>query len=221
MSNTIHDMGGMHGFGPVEPEPNEPVFHAPWEGRVHALQRVLGAADLWSIDGGRASLETLAPQIYLASTYYQRWFLGLEKRVLGFGLVGEDELAAGHSLHSAKPLPRPGLTAADAAKPPIRGHFERPAAAPARFKPGDRVRTVNINPATHTRLPRYARDKDGVVEAIRGCHVYPDSAALDVHDENPQWLYTVVFAGQELWGPKSDPSIKVSIEAFEPYLLPA
>jgi nitrile hydratase len=213
-------MGGMHGFGPVEPEPNEPVFHAPWEGRVHALQRAVGVCDLWSIDGGRASLETLPPLLYLASTYYQRWFLGLEKRVVAYGLVGADELAAGHSLHDPKPLPRK-MTAADAAKPPIRGNFERPATTPAKFKPGDKVRTVNINPTTHTRLPRYARGKEGVVETIRGCHVYPDSAALDVHNENPQWLYTVVFTGKELWGPDADPAINVSIEAFEPYLLPA
>jgi nitrile hydratase subunit beta len=219
MSNTIHDMGGMHGFGKVEPEPNEPVFHAAWEGRVHALQRAVGAADLWTIDGGRASLETLPPQLYLASTYYQRWFLGLEKRVVAFGLVGADELATGHSLHPPAPMPRK-MTAADAAKPPIRGNFERPASAPPKYKPGDRVRTVNINPATHTRLPRYARDKEGIVETIRGCHVYPDTAALDVHNENPQWLYTVVFTGRELWGPDADPAIKVSIEAFEPYLLP-
>jgi nitrile hydratase beta subunit len=220
MSNTIHDMGGMHGFGQVEPEANEPVFHAPWEGRVHALQRAIGAAGLWTIDGGRASLETLQPATYLASTYYQRWFLGLEKRLLVHGLVAPDELTAGHSLHQPKPLART-ITAADAAKPPIRGNFERPATAPARFKPGDKVRTVNINPATHTRLPRYARGKEGMVEAIRGCHVYPDTAALNVHDENPQWLYTVVFTGKELWGPDADPAIKVSIEAFEPYLLPA
>ena len=220
MSNTIHDMGGMHGFGAVEPEPNEPVFHAPWEGRVHALQRAVGAAGLWSIDGGRASLETLPPLLYLASTYYQRWFLGLEKRVVAHGLVGEDELAAGHSRHPAKPLARK-VTIADAQKPPMRGNFERPTNSSAKFTVGDRVRTRNMNPTTHTRLPRYARGKEGVVEAIRGCHVYPDTAALDVHNENPQWLYTIVFTGKELWGDAADPSIKVSIEAFEPYLLPA
>ena len=220
MSNTVHDMGGMHGFGQVEPEPNEPVFHAAWEGRVHALQRAVGAAGLWSIDGGRASLETLPPAIYLASTYYQRWFLGLERRVVRYGLVGADELEAGHSLRAGKPLASKVTTDA-AAKPPVRGNFERPSSAPARFKPGDRVRTREMNPATHTRLPRYARDKEGVVEAIRGCHVYPDTAALDVHNENPQWLYTVVFTGKELWGEEADPAIKVSIEAFEPYLLPA
>jgi nitrile hydratase len=220
MSNTIHDMGGMHGFGPVEVEPNEPPFHEPWEGRVLAMQRATGYMRLWSIDGGRASLETLPPIAYLQSSYYQRWFLGLEKRVVAHGLVGEDELAAGHSLHTAKPAPRT-LTPADVPGTQTRGNFERPSAAPAKFKPGDRVRTVNISPTTHTRLPRYARDKEGIVEAIRGCHVYPDTAALDVHNENPQWLYAVVFTGKELWGDNADPSIKVSIEAFEPYLLPA
>ncbi len=101
-----------------------------------------------------------------------------------------------------------------------RGNFERPAPAPARFKQGDRVRTRNINPETHTRLPRYARGKLGTVEAIRGCHVYPDTAALGDH-EHAEWLYTVVFSARELWGEAADPTVKVSIEAFEPYLDPA
>jgi nitrile hydratase beta subunit len=220
MSNTIHDMGGMHGFGPVEVEANEPPFHEAWEGRVLAMQRATGYMGLWSIDGGRASLETLPPITYLQSSYYQRWFLGLEKRVVAHGLVGEDELASGHSLHATRPVRR-SLKPADVPRTQTRGNYERPSTTPAKFKPGDRVRTANISPTTHTRLPRYARDKEGVVEAIRGCHVYPDSAALDVHNENPQWLYTVVFTGKELWGEDADPAIKVSIEAFEPYLSPA
>jgi len=219
MSNTIHDMGGMHGFGPVEPEPNEPVFHASWEGRVHALQRAVGyAAELWTIDGGRASLEALPPQTYLAASYYERWFLGLEHRVVEHGLVGADELAAGHSLRPGAALKRK-LTAADVPKTMTRGQFERPSSAVPRFKPGERVRTKNLNPPTHTRLPRYARGKEGIVEAVRGCHVFPDTAAIGAGDD-PQWLYTVVFTGRELWGAEADPAIKVSIEAFEPYLLP-
>jgi nitrile hydratase len=219
MSNTIHDMGGMHGFGPVEAEQNEPPFHEPWEGRVLAMQRAMGFTGLWTIDGGRASMEVLPPITYLAASYYQRWFLGLERRVLAHGLVSADELAAGHSLHDPKKLPRT-LAVADVPKTATRGNYERPASGPARFKVGDQVRTRNFSPVTHTRLPRYARDKQGVVEAIRGCHVYPDTAAIGQGDQ-PQWLYTVVFAGKELWGDDADPAIKVSIEAFEPYLLPA
>ncbi|HYQ07915.1 MAG TPA: SH3-like domain-containing protein, partial [Xanthobacteraceae bacterium] len=101
-----------------------------------------------------------------------------------------------------------------------RGSFARPAQKPAKFKPGDRVRTKNIHPTTHTRLPRYARDKVGVVEALRGCHVFPDTVAIG-KGEDPQWLYTVLFDGRELWGESAEPSLKVSIEAFEPYLEPA
>ena len=101
-----------------------------------------------------------------------------------------------------------------------RSSFFRQQQAPARFKPGDRVRTVNINPQTHTRLPRYARDKVGTVERIHGCHAYPDSVATERGDD-PQWLYTVVFDGREIWGPDADPTLKISIDAFEPYLEPA
>lgn len=219
MSNTIHDMGGMHGFGPVEPEPNEPVFHAEWEGRVLAMQRAMGYTRLWTIDGGRASLETLPPLDYLRSSYYRRWFLGLEKRLIAHGLVGEDEIKAGKSLRPGRGLNRK-LTLDDVPNTTKRGNFERPAPTPARFRAGDRVRTGNINPETHTRLPRYARGKLGLVEAVRGCHVYPDTAAIGAGD-NPQWVYTVVFSGRELWGEEADPSINVSIEAFEPYLEPA
>jgi nitrile hydratase len=98
--------------------------------------------------------------------------------------------------------------------------YDRPPPGPARFKPGDRVRTRNLNPLTHTRLPRYALDKTGTIEAIRGCHVFPDSAAIGAGD-NPQWLYTVVFSARVLWGEDADPTVSVSIEAFEPYLLAA
>ena len=218
MTNSIHDMGGMHGFGPVEPEPDEPVFHADWEKRVLAMQRAMGATGLWTIDGGRASLENLPPLDYLASSYYRRWFLGLERRVVAHGLVGQDEIAAGKSLRPGIRLNRK-MTLEDA-KVSRYANFARPAPAPARFKVGDKVRTRNLHPETHTRLPRYARGKLGTIEAVRGCHIYPDSAAVGAGD-NPQWLYAVVFPARELWGEEADPAITLSIEAFEPYLEPA
>jgi nitrile hydratase subunit beta len=219
MTNSIHDMGGMHGFGRVEPEPDEPPFHARWEGRVHALQRAMGYAGLGTIDAGRASLEALPPLDYLASSYYRRWLLGLENRLLRHGLVGADELAAQRSLRPGAALPR-RLAAGDVERTMTRGEFARPTNIPARFAVGHRVRTRVLNPVTHTRLPRYARGKTGVVAAVRGCHVFPDTAALGA-GENPQWLYTVVFSARELWGDDADPAVKVSIEAFEPYLDPA
>jgi len=215
----VHDMGGMHGFGKVEPEANEPVFHAPWEGRTYAINRALGYTGIWTIDETRAGIENLPPEVYLGSSYYRKWELRLEKLLVEKGLAGADELAAGHALRPGKALKRT-MKAADVANALSRGSFARPAQGPARFKAGDKVRTKNIHPATHTRLPRYARGKTGVVEAIRGCHVYPDTVAIG-QGENPQWLYTVLFDGRELWGEASDHSLKVSIEAFEPYLEPA
>lgn len=216
--NSVHDMGGMHGFGPVEPEANEPVFHAAWEGRVLAMQRAMGYVGLWTIDMSRASLEALPPALYLSVSYYEKWFLGLAQRVVQHGLVGSDEIVAGHALR-AGPAVKRKLTPAELGKVMTRGDYVRAPAKPAGFRTGDRVRTKNINPVTHTRLPRYARDKIGTVEAVRGCHVFPDSVAIGA-GEQPQWLYTVVFAGRELWGEAADPTLTVSIEAFEPYLEP-
>ncbi|MGA9321307.1 MAG: nitrile hydratase subunit beta [Xanthobacteraceae bacterium] len=212
----IHDMGGMHGFGKVEPEENEPVFHAAWEGRCLALNRAMGAIGAWTIDEGRAGIEQLPPDVYLSSSYYGKWALRLENMVVAHGLAGADELAAGHALHAAKQMKRK-LTVADVTRTLTRGSFGREAPSPARFKAGDRVRTKNIHPATHTRLPRYARGRLGEIEAIRGCHVFPDSTAIG-GDEDPQWLYTVRFGARELFGESADPTLTVSIEAFEPYL---
>jgi nitrile hydratase len=215
----IHDMGGMDGFGKVEPEPNEPPFHAAWEGRVLAMQRAMGYAGAWHIDQSRFAQERLPPQVYLGASYYQRWELAMEKNVVERGYVGADELAAGHALRAGKPLKRK-LTPDVVKQGMTRGSFYRQSQAPARFKPGDRVRTKNIHPATHTRLPRYARDKLGTVQLVHGCHAFPDAVAIDKGDD-PQWLYTVVFEGSELWGPDADPTVQVSIDAFEPYLEPA
>lgn len=217
--NGVHDMGGMDGFGKVRPEPNEPPFHATWEGRVLAMQRAMGYVGAWHIDDTRFAQETLPPQVYLAASYYWRWTLAMEHNLLKRGYVTVEELAAGHALRPAKPV-KDKLTRDVVQQGLARNSFFRPQQSSARFKPGDRVRTRNFHPQTHTRLPRYARDKLGVVELNHGCHAYPDSVATGRGDD-PQWLYTVVFDGREIWGPESDPTLTVSIDAFEPYLEPA
>jgi nitrile hydratase len=217
--NGVHDMGGMHGFGKVEPEQDEPPFHADWEGRVLAMQRVMAYTGAWNIDMSRSAQERLPARVYLSAPYYHRWALGIETNALEKGLIDPDELAAGHALRPGKPVKRT-MTKDTVAAAFNRGSFSRPATTAPRFKPGDRVRTRNMNPVGHTRLPRYARGRSGVVEAVRGCHVYPDAVTAG-RGEDPQWLYTVVFTSQELWGSEADPTLTVSIEAFEPYLEPA
>jgi len=218
--NGVHDMGGMDGFGKVEAEPNEPMFHERWEGRVLAMVRALGAAGAFNIDTSRFYRESLRPEVYLTSCYYRKWLFGLEDMLVAKGYVAAAEVAEGHAQEPAKALKRGKFTVDDVERVMTRGKFGRDAQAPAKFKAGDRVRARNMHPATHTRLPRYTRGRVGVVERNLGCNVYPDSAAMEA-GENPQWLYTVVFDGTELWGPDADPTTKVSIDAFEPYLEPA
>src|SRR3954471_6809105 len=134
--NGVHDMGGMDGFGKVEPEPNEPVFHEEWESRVLAVVRAMGAAGAFNIDTSRFYRETIPPHIYLSSSYYKKWFLGLEEMLIEKGYLSREEVAAGHAVQPAKPL-RPGkLKRDDVERTMVRGKFARPAAAPPKFKIG-------------------------------------------------------------------------------------
>ena len=213
----IHDMGGMDGFGSVHPETNEPVFHAPWEGRVLAINRAIGALGAWNIDMGRYGIELLAPDVYLANSYYARWFLRLERMLVEHGLVESDEIATGRAVSVGKKSDRGTLGVDDVGPSLQRGAFGRPATAAARFRIGERVRARNIHPVSHTRLPRYVRGHVGLIERVHGAHVFPDSVVLG-KGEDPQWLYTVCFDGKDLWGADADPTVKVSVDAFEPYL---
>ena len=218
--NGGQDLGGMMGFGPVRPEPDEPWFHAEWEKRALGLTLAMGATGSWNIDMSRAARESLHPADYLSSSYYEIWTKGLEKLLLGRGLVTEDELKAGRALSPPKPVARV-LRAESVPAVLAKGSpADRPAEEPARFAVGDRVTTRVMHPVGHTRLPRYARGKRGVVERVHGAHVLPDAAAAG-EGERPQWLYTVRFSGTELWGADADPSLAVSIDAWESYLEPA
>jgi nitrile hydratase len=215
--NGVHDMGGAHGFGPVEPEPDEPVFHADWERRAFALTLAMGATGTWNLDGSRFARESLPPARYLSSTYYEIWFGALENMLEDHGLVTEAELEAGRPLGPPAPVART-LAAEDVPATLGRGGPTlRDARAPARFAAGDRVRARNIHPATHTRLPRYVRGHVGTVERVGGCHIYPDAHAHGL-GEQPEWLYTVTFDARDLWGEDADPTVRVSVDAFEPYL---
>ena len=218
--NGAHDMGGAHGFGPVEPEPDEPVFHADWERRAFAITMAMGATGEWNLDEARHARENRPPADYLTRTYYEVWLGGLEKLLAERGLVSEEEEVAGRALGPARPVART-LAAADVAPTLGRGGpTNREPPRPARFAAGDRVRARNMHPAGHTRLPRYVRGHVGTVALVHGCHVFPDAHAHG-GGEDPQWLYPVRFAARDLWGADADPAVAVSVDAFEPYLEPA
>ena len=215
--NGVHDMGGMANLGAIAPEPNEPVFHHDWEARVHAM--TVASPTRGNIDAGRHQRELIPGPQYLAMSYYEKWFASLTQLLLRHGLVTPQELATGRADPKApKATPRLAAGAVTAALT-APGSYVREA-APAQFAVGDAVRARNLNPPGHTRLPRYVRGRQGVVTALHGAHVFPDSNAHD-KGEDPQPLYTVRFAGVELWGEDADPGLAVSVNAFESYLEPA
>jgi nitrile hydratase len=219
--NSVHDTGGMQGYGPVpKPDPDEPVFHARWEARVFALQLAAMMLGLWKPGVIRASVESLPPVLYLSASYYEKWALGLERRLLSSGMVATNELAAGRALHLGEALGRPGSTELPGTGVPAgtradSGH--NPARSPPSFSVGQAVRAKNLNPPTHTRLPRYVRDHVGVVEAVRGVQSLPDLHVLGDREEL-QWVYAVAFRCRDLWGAAADPQACVSVDAWEAYL---
>jgi nitrile hydratase len=212
-----HDMGGVAGFGPVEPEPNEPVFHHDWEKRACALTIAMSRPGGWNIDMSRFARENRPPGDYLGKTYYEIWLAGLETLMLERGLVTREEIEAGKMLVPPKPGVKP--VAPGEVTPAMRrgGPTSREPTSSALFDVGDIVRMKDIHPPTHTRLPQYVRGHRGTIEHNHGFHVFPDLHSLG-KGENPQWLYTVRFEGPELWGADSDPTLSVSVDAWESYL---
>jgi len=218
--NGVHDMGGMHGMGPIQPEKNEPVFHSPWESRVFALSRALGAWRKWNLDSSRHQRELIPPAEYLRMSYYEKWVTALIEQLVNSGLVTRAEIDSGKrargSAKAAPPLTAdkvPALIANGA--PAVRNISVSP-----RFKTGERVRARNMHPIGHTRLVRYARGKQGTIERDHGVFVFPDSNA-HFQGEKPQHVYSVRFAARELWGEQASPRDAVYIDLWDDYLEPA
>lgn len=222
--NSVHDIGGTDGFGPVRPELNEPVFHEAWEGRVFAIFAIIGAGHPpVPVDALRHQLERLDPVQYLASSYYERWLAAMENAILEAGTLTRDEIEAKVHQFTADPslaIPRredPALaegisSVLRAGQPVTRQIRQKP-----RFAVGDQVMTRNLNPHGHTRLPRYARAKHGVIARHHGAHVFPDTNAHGL-GENPQHLYSVCISARELWGDSAEANESILIDLWESYL---
>jgi nitrile hydratase beta subunit len=218
--NGVHDMGGMHGLGPIVYDAHEPVFHASWEGRVRGMVQLIAAWGRVNIDSGRHSLERLPPVDYLRWTYFEKWLAALTNRMLDAGQITPEELASGRKAAGIA-VATPPITGEMGAKLLESVHsYEREIATKPQFAAGDQVRARTINPEGHTRLPRYARGRFGIVTRYHGAHVYPDSNA-HFAGEAPQPLYTVRFTARELWGKAANAADTVSLDLWEDYLEPA
>jgi len=209
--NSIHDMGGMDGFGPIAREADEPVFHTEWERRMFALSFGIAAAVPSDDDHFRQEIESIPPATYLKSSYYELWFLANIAMLRQQGV-----------LDAAKPEGlNPPLTVAQV-WPAIEGGSSTRMPADgivARFAVGDAVTARNIHPTGHTRLPRYARGKSGIILARHGVFRFADSNARDA-GPCPQHVYAVAFTAAALWG-EGHGKDTVCLDLWEDYLDPA
>ncbi len=221
--NGAHDLGGQHGFGRInaEPEAEEPIFHAEWEKRVFGLVRTVGALGQWTSDATRHARERQHPADYLRHTYYENWLAGLEKLLVERGLVTAEELASGQAVQLADEKIRCRLLKGEDVAPSlVRGSSAAmPADAAPRFQAGDRVRGVNRHPLGHTRQPRYVRGRVGRIHEHHGAHVFPDLSAEGVRVG--RHLYSVRFEASELWGENANSNSAVHVDLWEDYLEPA
>lgn len=215
--NGAHDMGGMQSFGPIRREVNEPVFHARWEGRVITMMMAIAAWGKFGVDHRRYARELIPPADYLAMSYYEVLYTGLVANLLDAGMVTRAEIDSGMPAADSVKL-TPALQAVRVSPffangaPKKRNVTDAP-----NFRVGQRVRSKNINPTTHTRLPRYARGRTGVVTRDYGVYVFPDTNANN-QGEKPQHLYSVRFEARELWGEQGKPNDSVYIDLWDDYL---
>jgi nitrile hydratase subunit beta len=215
--NGVHDMGGMHGMGALQPQAREPVFHHHWEARVFALVRAMGAFGKWNIDASRHQRELIPAAEYLRMSYYEKWLTGLTELLLKHEFINDEELASGKVTRDL-PTKTPALPASKVPGLIARGSpASRSSSSPPRYRAGQQVRARNLNPSGHTRLPRYVRGKLGTVDRVHGVFVFPDTNA-HFQGENPQHLYSVRFQARELWGEGAAPRDAVYIDLWETYL---
>lgn len=218
--NGVHDMGGMHGLGPLAHETDEPVFHARWEARVFALSLATGAWRRWNLDAGRHQQEVVPAADYLRLSYYERWYTVRTALLVKSGLISATELAEGKPASGSAKLVPP-LKAEQVPVGTAKGNSTlRSVEAQPRYQEGDTVRARNMHPTGHTRLPRYVRGRAGVIERHHGAHVLPDSNA-HFQGEAPQHLYTVRFTAREVWGEAASERDAVYADLWEGYLDPA
>jgi len=222
--NGIHDMGGMHGFGPIELEENEPVFHELWEGRVRAMRSTLPGVS--SPYGGRFLIESIPPDLYLKSSYFERWLLAFEDALLRKGVVTAEELDEKTRFyrenHKAE-VPREGDP--KLAKSTVETLYTSGATIERdgsgivpRFGVGDSVKVGNININGHTRLPRYVRGKVGTVAKVYNTQDIQDH--VPESEQGPQPVYSVKFDSHELWGDEAESNHVLYMDMWESYLEP-
>jgi nitrile hydratase subunit beta len=218
--NSIHDMGGMHGMGPIEVREDERPFHAEWEARAWGLMRAVNPFGPNRRRNFRYEHEILPPVQYLQMQYYERFIKVLVDRLLEAKVLTHAELDTGRA-DPASPRVTPRVTPANIAEQLARRRSLRrdDVRIRSKFKVGQRVRARNINPVGHTRLPRYMRGHLGTIVSDHGVFGFQDTDAQGYTlPDRPQHVYTVSFTARELWGNAANPRDTMHAELWEDYL---
>lgn len=217
--NGIHDMGGLHGFGAVLVEKEERVFHARWEGRVYAMTQVLDTTGIYNLDEHRHEIELMEAAAYLTDGYYGRWLFAMESILHRKAILDRTEVDARVAGDTTLPSPTERNWPLPDESRIAWGAWRRDVAVSPRFAVGDRVRARNHQPAGHTRLPHYVRDKAGIVAIVNSqAWVYPDTRAHN-RGENLQPVYNVVFDSADVWGDAAERGTTVRVDLSEDYLV--
>jgi nitrile hydratase subunit beta len=218
--NGIHDLGGLHGFGAIAAERDEPPFHEMREGGAAAMVDIMTVPPGFTVDRFRYLRETLRPDLYLTQSYYEQWLYMAEQAMLEAGMISAGGLARGKAKVGSGG--RNDAVRADVVWNFLhdRGNSSRALSGAPRFAIGQRVRARNVQPEGHTRLPRYARGRLGLVTHHHDGHVFPDASAHGKGDA-PKHLYTVAFTARELWGAAANTRDTVNLDLWESYLEPA
>jgi len=211
--NSIHDMGGMDGFGRVRPEDSE-AFHEDWEKQVLAAMFLV--RNKGSVDEGRFLIESMPPVEYLSQSYFARWLYRLEIQLVRYGLVTEEELKNPEG-RLARVEGFPVIRAEEVEASRRRGSKRMEVDVPPTFQVGDRVIVKNEHPQGHTRHPRYVRGHQGRVHIDHGVYPFPDRTAHNL-EPKPQHCYSVIFTATELWGSRANPKDVVYADLFDDYL---
>ena len=231
--NGIHDMGGMHGFGPVVRERDEPVFNHEWERRMFALALAMMGSRTFNIDQYRQAIERMPPDQYLATSYYEHWLYAFESLLIEKGVVARTEIdVVMAALRAGASPPRTPVGKADNTAGEAESAQDATGLSQAlggarslrydesyraRFKAGERVIARNRNPVGHTRIPRYVRGRRGVIYRDWGVFIFPDTHARG-EGTNPQHCYAVEFEARELWGGDYPADERVYVDLWEDYL---
>lgn len=210
----IHDMGGMHGFGPVDANATA-SGHEGWETRLQAVALMTRGIT-------RAGIEALDPAVYLAATYHERWLLCAEERLVAKGAITAEALERWRHTFIEDPEAQPPRTENPANVADIDALLNRaivlPAAEQPRFAVGDRVRVRRMRPVSHHRCPRYLRGAVGEIETVAAQDHVPGTHPGQNQAEP---VYTVRFASTDLFGDHSNegqPPYELYIDLWQSYL---